>query len=335
MMKKPGIAAILAYDGLATFEYGIAWELFGLERPELDVPWYDCRVVSIEGRRVRGGGGVIVEANAGIELLRRARTIVIPGWRRLERPPEPVLAALRAAAKRGARLMSICSGAFMLGYAGLLDGRRATTHWRYTAELAALFPAVQVENDVLYVDEGNILTSAGSAAGMDVGLHLIRRDHGARIANMVARRMVMPPHREGGQAQYVETPVSIRPGRSIGQTLDWARTRLNEPLAISDLAHRAAMSPRTFLRQFTATVGMSPNAWLQRERIGRARTLMETTSLGLAEIAVQCGYGSLETFRVAFRRNVGAAPGAYRQRFGPGHAILAPQEGRPRSNNRS
>ena len=319
MLKNPGIVALVVHNGLPTFEYGIAWELFGLDRPELDVPWYDCRVVSIEGRRVRGGGGVIVEADAGIELLKRARTIVIPGWRRHERPAEPVLAALRGAAKRGARLLSICSGAFMLGYAGLLDGRRATTHWRYTAELAALFPAAQVENDVLYVDEGNILTSAGSAAGMDAGLHLIRRDYDARIANMVARRMVMPPHREGGQAQYVETPVSIRPGRSIGQTLDWARARLNEPLTIGDLARRAAMSPRTFLRQFTATVGMSPNTWLQRERIGRARTLMESTPITLADIATQCGYSSMETFRVAFRRHVGTAPGAYRKRFGMAH----------------
>jgi AraC family transcriptional activator FtrA len=316
-VAAPGIAAVLAYDGLCTFEYGIAIELFDLERPELGVPWYDCRVVGVDGRLARGSGGVRVEAHAGLGALRGARTIVVPGWRdRAERPPEPLLRALRRAVERGARVLTICSGAFVLGYAGLLDGRRCTTHWRYVAELRARFPAAIVEDDVLYVDDGALITSAGSAAGMDACLHLVRRDFGARIANMVARRLVMPPHREGGQAQYVEAPVAPRPERTLAPVLDWARARLHEPIGVDDLAARAATSPRTFLRRFEAAVGTTPLAWLQRERIGRARELLEGTALPLAHIAERCGYASAETFRAAFRRQVGVPPGAYRARFG-------------------
>jgi AraC family transcriptional activator FtrA len=315
----PGIVAVLAYDGLCTFEYGIAIELFDLDRPELGVPWYDCRIVGVDGPEARGSGGVYVRVHAGVAALRHARTIVVPGWRdRAERPPEPLLRALRRAVGRGARVLTICSGAFVLGYAGLLDGRRATTHWRYVAELRERFPLALVEDDVLYVEDGPLITSAGSAAGMDAGLHLIRRDFGARVANMVARRLVMPPHREGGQAQYVETPVSPRPGRTMAQVLDWARARLDAPIAIETLAKRAAMSPRTFLRRFEASVGASPLAWLQRERMARARELLESTSMPVAQVAGQCGYGSPETFRAAFRRIVGVPPGAYRARFGRG-----------------
>jgi len=312
----PGIAAVLAYDGLCTFEYGIAIELFDLDRPELGVPWYDCRIVGVDGRVARGSGGVRVEARAGVAALRHARTIVVPGWRdRAERPPDALLRALRRAVDRGARVLTICSGAFVLGYAGLLDGRRCTTHWRYVAELRARFPAAIVEDDVLYVEDGPLITSAGSAAGMDACLHLVRRDFGARIANRVARRLVMPPHREGGQAQYVEAPVAPRPERSLAPVLDWARARLHAPIGVDALAARAATSPRTFLRRFEAAVGTSPLAWLQRERIGRARELLEGTALPLARVAEQCGYGSAETFRAAFRRIVGVPPTAYRARF--------------------
>jgi AraC family transcriptional activator FtrA len=312
----PGIAAVLAYDGLCTFEYGIAIELFDLDRPEPGVPWYDCRIVGVDGRVARGSGGVRVEADAGLGGLARARTIVVPGWRdRAERPPEALLRALRRAVARGARVLTICSGAFVLGHAGLLDGRRCTTHWRYVAELRARFPSALVEDDVLYVDDGALITSAGSAAGMDACLHLVRRDFGARIANMVARRLVMPPHREGGQAQYVEAPVAARPARTLAPVLDWARARLHEPIGVEDLAARAATSPRTFLRRFGAAVGTTPLAWLQRERIGRARELLEGTALPLARVAEQCGYASPETFRAAFRRLVGVPPAAYRARF--------------------
>jgi len=313
----PGLVAVLAYDGLCTFEYGIAIELFDLDRPELGVPWYACRIVGVDGRLARGSGGVQVRAHAGVGALRHARTIVVPGWRdRAERPPEPLLRELRRAVGRGARVLTICSGAFVLGHAGLLDGRRATTHWRYVAELRARFPRAAVEDDRLYVEDGPLITSAGSAAGIDAGLHLIRRDFGARVANTVARRLVMPPHREGGQAQYVQAPVAPRPGRALAPVLDWARARLHAPIPIDALAERAAMSPRTFLRRFEAAVGTSPLAWLQRERMARARELLETGAMPVAQVAGACGYGSPETVRAAFRRNVGVPPGAYRARFG-------------------
>ena len=316
MTKSDHICAILAYDGLCVFEFGIAFELFGLDRSDLDVAWYDCRIVGLDGPKSSTSGGISIESGWPLELLEQARTIVIPGWRDLdEQPPLAVLEALRSAHARGGRIMSLCSGAYVIAHSGLLDGLRATTHWRYADHFKRKFPAIQFEDDVLYVDEGSIVTAAGSAAGIDAGLHLIRRDYGSRIANMVARRMVMPPHREGGQAQYVETPVSIRPGRTIGQAMDWARARLDQPLSVKALAAQAAMSERTFLRQFEAATGLTPGNWLRSERISRAKDLLETTAIPLPQISDQCGFHSLETFRSVFRRMVGTAPAGFRQRF--------------------
>ena len=315
--QSPGLVAVIAYDGLCTFEFGIAVEIFGLPRPEFDFPWYQFAVVSAEKRRVRATGGIVVEADATIDVLRDASTIIVPGWRdRHERPPERLLRALAAAAKRGARCVSICSGVFVLAAAGLLDGRRATTHWRYTGDLRRLYPAIEVDEDVLYVDAGNVITSAGSAAGIDACLHLVRRDFGAKIANTVARRLVMPPHRDGGQAQYIAAPVKLRPGHAMGDLMDWARGRLAQPISLNQLAARAAMSERSFLRRFREAVGTTPKAWLQRERVFRAQELLEASPLPLADIAEQCGYQSIEAFRVAFKRSVGTGPGAYRARFG-------------------
>jgi AraC family transcriptional regulator, transcriptional activator FtrA len=313
---KPGLVAVIAYDGLCTFEFGIAIEVFGLPRPEFAFPWYEFAVVSAEGRRSRAMGGIIVEATGGLDVLDSARTIIIPGWRdRTERPPERLLKALARASARGARCLSICSGVFVLAAAGLLDGRRATTHWRHMPDLKRLYPGVEVEEDTLYVDEGSVITSAGSAAGIDACLHLVRRDFGSKIANSVARRLVMPPHRDGGQAQYVSAPVQERPGKTIGEVMDWARSKLSEPIEIGSMAKHAAMSERTFLRRFQESTGLSPIAWLQRERMFRARELLEAANLSLADVSAQCGYESLETFRVAFRRVVGTSPAAYRARF--------------------
>jgi AraC family transcriptional activator FtrA len=265
----------------------------------------------------------MIVATDDLALLDGADTIIMPGWRdRAESPPAPLIAALRRAQMRGARVITICSGAFVAAYAGLLDGKRATTHWRYADQFRGLFPHVHYEDDVLYVDEGTVITSAGSAAGMDACLHLIRRDYGARITNMVARRLVMQPHREGGQAQYVEAPVALRPGRTIGQVLDWARERLDRPISVDAMAAQAAMSLRTFLRHFDAATGLSPKAWLQRERIARARNLLESEALSLDDVAAQCGYASPETFRTAFKRLVGVAPGTYRARFADGEREL-------------
>jgi AraC family transcriptional regulator, transcriptional activator FtrA len=202
-----------------------------------------------------------------------------------------------------------------LAAAGLLDGKRATTHWRHIPDLKRLFPSVEVEEDTLYVDEGSVITSAGSAAGIDACLHLVRRDFGSKIANIVARRLVMPPHRDGGQAQYVSAPVQERPGKTIGEVMDWARSRLSEPIEIGEMAKHAAMSERTFLRRFQESTSMSPIAWLQRERMFRAQELLETAKLSLADVSAQCGYETLETFRVAFKRVVGTSPAAYRARF--------------------
>ena len=314
--KSAGALVILAYDDLRTFEYAIAAEIFRSDRRSQFDGWYEPRIVCMEGKSARGYGGVVIEADSGLEAIEGARTIVIPGWRDpSEAPPPRVLAALRRAAARKARMLSICSGVFVLAHAGLLDGKRATTHWLYMNDLKTLFPRIQTEEDVLYVDEGDIICSAGSAAGIDACLHLVRRDFDAKTANIVARRLVAPPHREGGQAQYVETPAAARTGRTIAQAIDWARTRLDKPLRVADLADRSAMSERTFLRRFEAAVGMRPNEWLQRERMARARELLESTSLGLADVAAQCGYESPDTFRVAFRRIVGVSPGAYRRRF--------------------
>lgn len=317
---KPGLLAIIAYDQLRTFEYAIAAEVFALERPSLGVPWYECLIIPADAGPKRGIAGVRVQTTGVLADLARCNTIIIPGWRDIdERPPEPLLRQLRLAATRGATLLSICSGAFVLGAAGILDDRPATTHWLFSDALKRMYPSVIVAEDVMYVETGNIITSAGSAAGIDACLHLVRRDFGAQIANRIARRMVAAPHREGGQAQYVETPVKVAqertPARAVAELLTWAGQHLDQPLAIPDLARRALMSQRTFLRHFQGSIGMTPGAWLQRERVSRARVLLEGTELTHAQIADQCGYQSLETFRIAFKRIVGVAPGGYRERF--------------------
>jgi len=232
MQLSPGLVAIIAYDGLCTFEFGVAVEIFGLARPEFDFPWYEHRIVAVDDGPLRAMGGFQVLADGGMELLDTARTIVIPGWRsRSEPPSEDLLAALRNAHARGARLLSICSGAFVLAAAGLLDGLGATTHWRYTDELAESFPAILVDPDVLYVDSGQVITSAGSAAGIDACLHLVARDFGAQVANTVARRLVMPTQRTGGQAQFIPSPVSRTPRSDLSGVMQWARDTCTSPSA--------------------------------------------------------------------------------------------------------
>ncbi|MEJ8864505.1 transcriptional regulator FtrA [Pseudomonas jessenii] len=319
MQPTPGMVAILAYDGLCTFEFGIAVEIFGLPRPEFDFPWYEHRIVAVDQGPMRAMGGIQVLADGGMELLADARTIIIPGWRdRSATVPAELIAALRQAHARGARLLSICSGVFVLAATGLLDGHGATTHWRYTSELAERFPGILVDPDVLYVDSGQLITSAGSAAGIDACLHLVARDFGTQVANSVARRLVMSPQRSGGQAQFIPTPVSPAPRNDLSRVMQWARERLHEPLEVRDLASEAAMSERTFLRRFTEASGQSPKTWLQHERLGRARELLESSDQNTEQIAERCGYRSVESFRVAFRTVVGVPPSVYRERFGRG-----------------
>ncbi|EJM69031.1 transcriptional regulator containing an amidase domain and an AraC-type DNA-binding HTH domain [Pseudomonas sp. GM49] len=323
MHPTPGMVAILAYDGLCTFEFGIAVEIFGLPRPEFDFPWYEHRIVAVDQGPMRAMGGIQVLADGGMELLASARTIIIPGWRdRSAAVPMELIAALRQAHARGARLLSICSGVFVLAATGLLDGHGATTHWRYTSELAERFPGILVDPDVLYVDSGQLITSAGSAAGIDACLHLVARDFGTQVANCVARRLVMSPQRSGGQAQFIPTPVSPAPRSDLSRVMQWARERLHEPLEVRDLASEAAMSERTFLRRFTEASGQSPKSWLQHERLGRARELLESSDQNTEQIAERCGYRSVESFRVAFRTVVGVPPSVYRERFGRGGSAV-------------
>lgn len=312
----PGPVAIVAYDELRHMEYAIAIEVFALKRPTLGVTWYDTMIVSPDRGPLRALGGLEVTPTMPFARIAAAHTIVIPGWRDdVTNIPPALVSALRAAAARGARIVSICSGSFVVGQAGLLDGRRATTHWLYADLFRRMFPAAEYAEDVLYVDEGQIVTSAGCVAGVDACLHVVRQDYGARVANMVARRMVAAPHREGGQAQFIETPVASTPDRGIGVAMDWARRRLERSIAVNELAARSAMSPRTFFRRFTQQMGMSPNAWLQGERIARARALLESGSLALHDVAARCGYDSPETFRVAFKRVTSVSPGQYRRGF--------------------
>lgn len=305
----------LAYDGLCTFEFGIAVEIFGLPRPELGANWYRFGVVAIEPGPLRAAGGLRLSADAGLDLLANAGTIVVPGWKGIDAPvPDTLCCALRAAHDQGARLLSICSGAFVLAACGLLDGKRATIHWRYADALTQRYPAVQVHPDVLSVDEGTLITSAGSAAGIDACLHLVRRDYGAKVANQVARRLVVPPHRDGGQAQFVERPVaSQRESATLGGLFDWMRGRVHEDLSIERLALQAHMSKRTFIRRFTAATGVGPGEWLTSERVERAKELLEVGETPIDEVADRSGFSSAAALRHHFRRRLGVTPSAYRR----------------------
>jgi len=311
----------LVYDGLCAFEFSSAAEVFGLARPELGSDWYRFETCSVRGRDVRGQYGLRMKATGGLERLMSAGTIVIPGWEGIDVPvPAALLDALRKARARGARLLSICSGSFVLAATGLLDGRRATTHWRYADAFRERFPRVEVDANVLYVDEGGILTSAGSAAGLDLCLHLVRRDWGPAIANQVARRLVIPPHRDGGQAQFLERPVeklerSSEHREPLAGLLDRILRRIAEPWRNADLARRAAMSERTFMRRFRAATGLSPADWITRARVDRARELLESTALPIGRIAERCGLGTPTTLRHHFRKRLGVSPAAYRRRF--------------------
>jgi len=316
--KASPYVVALAYPNLCLFEFGIAAELFGLQRPELDRPWYRFGV-AMTARKVHSGiGGLRVAADGGLELLRKAHTIVVPGWSGPAVLPGAALkAALCAAHARGARLLSICSGAFLLGHCGLLDGRRATTHWRYAQQFQDCFPASTLVCDALYVEDGRIVTSAGSAAGIDAGLHLIRSDFGTAVANRVAQRLVMLPHREGGQRQFVASPVAAPRSHPFDSVFDWARQQLHTGIGAADLARAAAMSERNFYRRFKAAIGTTPAHWLQQERMRAAKALLEDGRLDLERVAAACGFETLEAFRAAFRRQVGVAPSVYRSGFGP------------------
>jgi AraC family transcriptional regulator, transcriptional activator FtrA len=317
MTKKRHLVVALAYNGLCTFEFGCAVEVFALERPELDVGWYDFAVAAVDAGPMQAAGGVTFHSNHGLALLDRADTIIIPGWRKLdEAPPVHLLKKLRRAHERGVRLCSICSGVFLLAAAGVLDGKRVTTHWRYADSLASRYPELLVEPNALYVDEGQILTSAGSAAGLDMLLHVVRTDFGAKVANMVAQRLVLAPHRAGGQAQFVPRPILSDERGRLSKLMDWIRARLKHPHDLQSMAKKAAMSTRTLQRQFSETTGMTPMDWLIRERVAAAKDFLETSAKPMARVAELSGFGSEESFRRHFRLIVGVTPAVFRKQFG-------------------
>ena len=315
------LVVALAYDGLCTFEFGVAVEVFGLKRPEMGEGWYHFAVAAEVPVPLRAAGGVTVTAEGGLDLLARAGTVVVPGWRAIDAPvPEAVREAVRAAHLRGARVLSLCSGVAVLAAAGLLDGRRCTTHWRYAAALKARYPALTVDPAVLYVDGGSVLTAAGSAAGIDLCLHLVRRDFGPEAANSVARRLVVPPHREGGQAQFIPRPVQKRPGTRLAPLLDTVRARLDEGWTLPRMAEAGAMSLRALHRRFREATGLSPGEWLLLARLDRAQELLEGGDLPVEAVAAEAGFGSAATLRLHFRARFGVSPKAWRGRFRAGDA---------------
>jgi transcriptional regulator GlxA family with amidase domain len=302
---------------VAMFELSVACEVFGIARPELVDPWYRHRVAALCPPPHVTPEGLTVDTPYGLEEVASADTVIVPAPSyRSGPPPEEALDALRAAHERGARLVSVCTGAFVLAAAGLLDGRRATTHWMYAAELARQYPKVLVDPRVLYVDEGNILTSAGTAAGIDLMLHIVRLDHGAQVANALARDMVVPPHRDGGQAQFVDLPMPDAAGdEPLAEVLGWMLEHLHEDLSVADLAQRARNSPRTFARRFHAVTGTTPHQWLLTQRVLLAQRLLETTDQPIEWVAQRCGFSSAAGLRQHFLRTVSSSPQAYRRAF--------------------
>ncbi|MFT3997649.1 MAG: transcriptional regulator FtrA [Asticcacaulis sp.] len=306
----------LAFDGMPLFEFSIAVELFGLERPEMGEDWYRFHVVALDDGPCRTTAGLSVTADAPRDWAETADTLIIPGWPMDKPIPAELIDLIRRAYERGARIVTICSGAFVLAAAGLLKGRRATTHWKYVDYVAQTYPDVELVPDVLYIDEGQILTSAGSAAGIDLCLHLIRRDFGPEAANKVARRLVVPAHRDGGQAQYIPRTVPSAYERNrLGPLLDHMRERLDEPHTVAQLARRAGMSERTFLRRFEEATGTTPAKWLIQVRLQTARDFLEATDDPIDVIAQSCGFGSAANFRHHFRETLSTTPTAYRQTF--------------------
>jgi AraC family transcriptional activator FtrA len=296
----------------STFELGCAVEVFGTQRPEV-TQHYEFAVCTETPGLVPTSGGYAMSVSLGLSALESADTVIIPGWLPVEAPLSArVRSALVKAHARGARLVTICSGVFALARTGLLDGRSATTHWARAEQLRREFPRVRVEPDRLFVDHGDVATSAGAGAGIDLCLHLVRRDHGAAYAALLARHMVMPPHREGGQAQYVPPP---SPGDALDGLLEWAGARLGTPLSGGDLAAHLGVSPRTLARRFADQLGMSPGAWLLSRRVAAARTLLEETDLPIEAIAARVGFTSAVNLRRRFRAQVGTTPGAYRRAF--------------------
>lgn len=310
-------------DGVGVFELGVVCEVFGLDRTADGLPKFEFALCAVESPPLKTSAGFLIDTPYRLSRLEEADLIVIPAWNPVEKPvPESLQRTLRSAVSRGARVMSVCSGAFVLAAAGLLDGRRATTHWRHAQHLADLYPAVRVDPNVLYVDDDPVLTSAGTAAGIDLCLHLVRKEFGADVANAIARRMVVPPHRDGGQAQYVERPVQGTEQVRLARMLEWAHQHLDDELTVETLARRLHMAPRTFARNFRASVGTTPYKWLLDQRVSAAQVLLERSQLSVEDIAGRCGFQTAAAFRIQFVRRVGISPSRYRQQFERDQRVL-------------
>ena len=313
MLKR---VAVVVLPDVAMFELGVLCELFGYDRTADGLPGYDFAVCSADGGPVRTHAGVTVLPSHDLGPIEDADLVAVAPYDNDADPPEPVLAALRRAHARGAWVMSVCTGAFALAAAGLLDDRHCTTHWRFTDRLADRYPAAKVDPNVLYVADGNILTSAGTAAAIDCGLYLIRQEHGSAVATALARRMVVPPHRDGGQAQFIETPVaSTHQAPTLQPVLARVLETLDEPHTVETMAAAAHMAPRTFARRFRAETGVTPHDWLTAQRVLFARQLLEGSDISVDAIAVRAGFGSAATLRHHFGRRMSTTPQAYRTTF--------------------
>jgi transcriptional regulator GlxA family with amidase domain len=309
--------AVVLLDGVQPFELGVVCEVFGIDRGAAGLPVYDFAVVAGEPGPIRTEQGFTIGTPHGLDRLDEADLVAVPAGSSflVRRFPPALLERLNRAVERGARVLSVCSGAFVLGAAGLLDGRRCTTHWCYTDELARRHPSAKLEPDVLYVDEDPVITSAGTAAGIDACLHLVRKEQGSDVAAAIARRMVVPPHREGGQAQYIERPMPRGRCDTVGEVLAWMERHLDREVTVEELAARAHMSPRTFARRFQQETGTTPYRWLLGQRVLLARELLEGTDETVDAIAARAGFGNAATLRHHFARWVGTTPQAYRRAF--------------------
>ncbi|GGT88775.1 AraC family transcriptional regulator [Streptomyces violascens] len=307
--------ALAVAEGSMLFEAAAACEVFGTDHSELVNPWYSFRACG--SRQARVGGWLRADTTHGLDTLASAHTVIVPAQDDIEGdPPGELIDAVRAAHAAGARIVSLCTGAFVLAAAGLLDGRRATTHWAHADLLAARYPKVTVDAGVLFTDEDGVLTSAGKAAGMDLCLHIVRTDHGATVANALARHLVVPPHRDGGQAQFIPAPVTHGRDHPLAELLPWALERLDQPLTVEDLARQAAMSSRNLARHFHAVTGTSPLRWLLSQRVRLAQELLESGDDSVEHIAARTGMGTSATLRRHFARVTGLPPEAYRRTFG-------------------
>lgn len=316
------VAAVLL-DGVNPFELAVVCEVFGTDRSDDGLPVYDFAVASAEGPVLSTRAGFSLQVTHGLERLEEADLIAVPAgacYETREFPPE-LLEALRRGVDRGARVLSVCSGVFVLAAAGLLDGRRCTVHWHHADELARAYPRLTVEPDVLYVDEDPVITSAGTAAGIDACLHIVRKEQGPEVANKIARRMVVPPHRDGGQAQYIERPLPTNSCDTVGEVLVWMERHLDQEVTVEQLAQRAHMSPRTFARRFQQETGTTPYRWILRQRVLQAQRLLEATDETVDAIAWRTGFGNAAALRHQFVQSVGTTPNAYRRTFrGPEQA---------------